>query len=654
MKTHPGKTRFALHLAGVLSIIAAPLLADQFHLRYEWGASPQGPFTRVPEESLRVHADGTATVALEQSRGFFRLGFEDGTAAGGGASVPIKPLSSVPPVLLEMLNRFVIAIAQGDSEESEDWAGAKFAPFVTPVTSVWNDTGEPDLVELKIIGPAESPNKTGLFAGIEGPCRSTDRGFILASLSRKSPPIVGYATDGPTQCETLLRNCQKKPIHCLRRFGPMFLAAEDADKNLIGNEGLYPAVYPDSAYEANSRAVSWKWDSASQNNPRLPDPPPRAVPETFSSYPELLEASRSSPWLNARRKQREALIEFDWLCMEGKAPTLEVKEGEEKSFLAGQTFTRFSLDDEEDTRGAVVRVGRAGEGVTVVGMVPGVLRLTLFPLSGDPHRYLIRVKPAGLQPRGGQSGPVTTSQVWEAGSKDQQPRYSQRADLHRWCDAVGCGPVMIAIQLAWAEHNQNVPSAYWHRAPGALLAARRISLREVNSPMTYSKGSPAGSMLYWYDYLHDACNVACWADGSGSTIPWDLGDALEDYVAYTCSALMPLQVANDVGGPLVSGGAQWENDAWGDDWDEAGVAVANAIKAGRPGGVYYMEHWHYCVAWRYRKNVTKLYLKGEVYHTWTERLFRVNTGWGDADRVWNAYDIDGCFLMNLHQLRELP
>ena len=47
-----------------------------------------------------------------------------------------------------------------------------------------------------------------------------------------------------------------------------------------------------------------------------------------------------------------------------------------------------------------------------------------------------------------------------------------------------------------------------------------------------------------------------------------------------------------------------------------------------------------------------------VINSWTQRLFRVNTGWGGRDekkdRVWNAYDIDGCYLLNLQQKRTLP
>jgi hypothetical protein len=404
------------------------------------------------------------------------------------------------------------------------------------------------------------------------------------------------------------------------------------------------------------KPVNHAWDSEVRENPPLPKAPPRAVPLDFNDYRELLAAYLSTPSLRMRREQREKLIEFDWLAMEGRAPALEVKVGSSKTFLTDESFASFSLDD-EDGRLAAVTLDGAAPGVTVQGLVAGAQRLTLYPASGDPHRYLIVVTPDGAQPRGGgESGVFTTSDVWETtNGNDGQPRFDQRSDLGIWCDAVGCGPTMIAMQIAWAEHNQNVPSAYWDRSPSSTLNSRRQSLRDINSPLEYIEDSPSGSMRHWYNYLHDACNVACWPhNGSGSAVPWDVGGAMGNYVDFACSPIMPLTLAADPGGSLVGGNWAWTNDGWGDDWDEGGVKVANAIKAGRPGGVYYMEHWHYCMAWRYRRTVTKIKVNGNVIQSWTQRLFRVNTGWGYSDRVWNAYDIDGAFVMNLWQKRQLP
>ena len=49
---------------------------------------------------------------------------------------------------------------------------------------------------------------------------------------------------------------------------------------------------------------------------------------------------------------------------------------------------------------------------------------------------------------------------------------------------------------------------------------------------------------------------------------------------------------------------------------------------------------HSCLVWSYRKTVTEIKLNGVVIKS------RVNTGWGGTDfkkdRVWNAYDINGC------------
>ncbi len=639
----------ALLIPGVLTSHAG-----QHRLRYEWSDSPGGPFAVIPRENMRVHADGTATIDSGEARKFFQVQFED-DVTGSGASVPVQPVTTLPRATVEMVQQLMAAVAGDGTAEGAAWAGARIAPFYTPVTSVWNENGEPDLAELKIEGTCDAA-PDGIFPNAEGARHSSDRGFILVSLSRKSPPVIGYATTGRTPCESLLANCQEKRVHRIRRFGPMFMAAEDEAGELLGNEGLLPVLYPDQAYEQALRPVNYSWDSEERKNPPLPEPPPRTEPLEFNSYRELLAARSIIPCIRIRQEQRAELIEFEWQAMEGTAPSLNVGVGEHKPFLEGEQFDAAVIDDEEG-RGALATVERAVPGVTITGIEPGAHRLTVYPVNGNPRRYMVVVNSGGAVPRGGgATGAFTTSKMWETtGGSDGQPRFDQRSDLNRWCAAVGCGPTMLAMQIAWAEHNQEVPSAYWHRNSGASLTARRLSLRQINSPLTYQEGSPAGSMLYWYDYLHDACNVACWPhNGSGSALPWDVGGALGNYVDFTCSLFMPLTVAGDAGGPLVGGNWQWTNDGWGDDWDDAGVRVANAIKAGRPAGVYYMEHWHYCMAWRYRKTVTQVKVNGNVISTGIARLFRVNTGWGNADRVWNAYDIDGCFLMNLWQKRELP
>lgn len=662
-----GKLSRALASAVILTtaLFFVPVAsAGQHSLRYEWSAAPGGPFTPVPPEMIRVNADGTATILTNEDdpRAFYRLQFATGGGGGAGIgeagpTVPVMPLSSLPPETVERLTRFIATIGEGDSPEAADWKNVSISPFVTPVVTLDNETGVPDLVEVKIIGKCdEEPGPGDIFLRGEGKRRSADRGFIMASLSRKLPPIVGYATDGTTPCEAVLSNCHHKPIACIRRFGPMFLAAEDADGNLLGHEGLFPIAYPEDAYKEYSRPIKYEWDSERGENPPMPEAPARFEPLQLENYRQLREVLRSSPRLSQRRKQREALIEFDWQVIDGTAPTLTVTAGQTKAFLETETFSSIGPMDEDEARIAEVSINPKLPGIIVRGMTPGACRVTVRPASGEePRRYMIVVRPPGVQPRGASdTGIFTSSSVWEAGSASDQPRYDQRSDLKIWCDAVGCGPCMLAMMVAWAEHNQNVPSIYWNRSPNISLATRKQSLRDVDSPMSYVEGSPSGSMRHLYQWFHGQCHVFCWCNGAGSTMPWDAGNALGNYVNYACSDLMPLFEGGDPGGRLVGGNWLWENDGWGDDWDEVGVKVANAIKAGRPGGVYYMEHWHYCVAWRYRKNVTQVKVNGQVIKSWTERLFRVNTGWGNQDRVWNAYDIDGCYLMNVWQKRTLP
>ncbi len=632
---------------------ATPLL-----LRYEWLPDLSQPFVPVPESAIKVHPDGTATVETGTPNAYFRVLIDDGTGAGGG-SAPVQPLSTVPPLLVETAREWIAAVAAEDSEEGRAWTGVELAPFVTLLTSAWNDSGVPDLAEIKLTADCPAPPQGSIFGAPEGEGFQRDRGFILVSLSRKNPPMVGYSTEGTTPSEDLLALCRGKTASCLRRFGPACLVAEDKSKNVLAQDGLVPVVFPDATYLAQAAPLDYAW-SSEDNNPRRPDaPPPGPGVLDFPTFNQWLAGYAASQFLADRREQRAELIEFDWLCLEGKAPELVVPEGGNEVFFDDEKFSRVTLEDEESERPATV-TALPGGGVAVDARIPGVWRLTLFPNDGTPRRYLLRVSKAGLRLPRDDNGPwVTTTQVWQTGPEAEQPRFSQRADLGRWCDAVGCGPVMLALMQTWSEHHQNVPSAYWERSISHPLADKRASLREVDSPLEFVAGVFDTRMVDWYDYWHEQCDVTCWDhNGAGSTLPWDITDALEGYVNYATSPLMPLQVAADGGGPLV--GASWRSviDSWGDDWDEAGVAVANAIKAGRPGGVYYMEHWHYAMAWRYRRTARTLYVGDTPYKTFIWRQFRVNTGWGKAagkkDRVWNAYDIDGCWLLNMWQKRQLP
>ena len=79
------------------------------------------------------------------------------------------------------------------------------------------------------------------------------------------------------------------------------------DGKLLANRGLLPAIYPDQAYRDRSAPVSRTWNSESASNPRMPDQPPAATPRTFANFGQLLDAYRTTPFLNERRRNTERL-----------------------------------------------------------------------------------------------------------------------------------------------------------------------------------------------------------------------------------------------------------------------------------------------------------------------------------------------------------
>ncbi len=642
----------ALMLAGF-----APLPAAQLHLRYEWAPDTNGPFAPIPAHLVQVQGDGSVAVATEGPRGFFRLRINEAGAGGTGGTVPVLPISVIPEPVLGFLRQFREAVGTDESGGGNSWRGASFAPFVTPIFSPENESDSPDMVEIKVLGNLPARQTSGIFPHLEEESSERECGFLLVSLSRALPPVVGYETSGRTPAEDLLIKCQGQPVHRLRRFGPSFLGAENADGELIANDGLLPVLFSDADYEALSRPVSLTHDSEATENPPLPRRPSRAVPLGFPSYRHLREAYRSSPWLAARRTQRARLTEFDWLSLEGRAPTLEVPAGGTTTVLGGQRVVAFRVDDEDSLN--LSRVLNRGDGLELFGLAPGSQRLTVRLENGLTERFNLLVRPPGPPP-GGDNGVFVERRAWAAGPHpadsseawESQPFFSQRADLERWCDPVGCGPVMLALMIAWEERFSNVPSAFWSRI-SVPLAARRASLREIDSPKTYLTGNGSMNMRQWYDDLHDSCDVIC-GFGSGATMPWSAGSALFGYFGLATGPLLPVSVALDEPSPLMGGSAHWEADIISDDWDESGIRTAGAIKNGRPGGVLYQEHWHYCLAWKYTRITTTVRANGQDLISWHKRFFTVNHGNGKTKRVWNAYDIDGCYLLRLSQKRLPP
>ena len=156
-----------LFLFAGLSVIS-PARATPHTLRYEWSPDLVTPFVPVPESMIQVHPDGTATVATGTPKAWFQLRIEDKEAGQGGGTVPVLPLSAVPPPVVETARDWLDAMGREVSEEGGRWRGARLAPFVTPFTSPWNDNGQPDMAEIKILADRPVLPAGNLFASPEG------------------------------------------------------------------------------------------------------------------------------------------------------------------------------------------------------------------------------------------------------------------------------------------------------------------------------------------------------------------------------------------------------------------------------------------------------------------------------------------------------
>jgi hypothetical protein len=264
--------------------VPAPAAPGVINLRYEWATSVNGPWTTVPPTSLHVHGDGSATAESGEAQRHFRLRIGDATTPdGGGATVPVMPLNAIPPTLLEHLKAFVVSVGEGADDGASDWKSVEFAPFATPVCSPWSANGRPDPVEIKVVGLPAPPRAGRIFPDGEGTALPHDRGFILASLTRDDVPMLEFSTQGRTPTEELLERSRGRAVKCIRRFGPMFIVAEDGDGNPLANLGLQPILLKDENYATLSAPLSWDWDSDRASNPPFPEDRRVSGPQPYTN-----------------------------------------------------------------------------------------------------------------------------------------------------------------------------------------------------------------------------------------------------------------------------------------------------------------------------------------------------------------------------------
>ena len=561
---------------GFLSLTTGPLRAVDtvVQLRYQWADSLSGPWTLVPPEAMALAADGSAKIVSDGSHKFFRLGINEGGAA---ASLPAVPFSSLSSTHQQLAQDHINAIrtSTGGEEETADWAGVTISPFAVPVFSPWNTSGQPDAMEIKLLAPRPAP-RTGVLTSPEYD-HGCDRGYLLIGVSDELPPVVEYTTDGPTRTEKLLSRCGGTPVSKIIRYAPSLIVAEDGNGHSLGSLGFHPVLRIDSEYRAHAGRISLSWDSENPQSIRSFDPQPD--PPHFATYEAFRMAFLTNDYLATRRSQRLALLEFDRLAAKGQAPTISLAVGQRETVLTDETFTEYLLDA-EDERVPVATITLPAKGATISAAVPGSWRLTLRRADGSALRQMLSISnPLARVPRGGASTPVLVSTTWRAGTKADQPRYDQSLEDSRWCPVVGCGPVAMQMLFSWWDRTKQVTSLYYSR--GGSGTAFINSLRAPDAPTVMPQLGTLESSYFRanYHWWHDACDVICNPVGnSGATPPENLGSAFEGYISIQASSIFGNSVG--AGGPLIGAEWHWEADVISDDWDESGIRLAEAIKAG--------------------------------------------------------------------------
>jgi hypothetical protein len=115
------------------------------------------------------------------------------------------------------------------------WTGVVFAPTARYLFDPGYKAGaEPACVELKLVSRAANQ----------------DRGYILLSITDDAPTVIEFAVEGSTKTDRALAEIPGILPAKFMRFGPTFIAMEDANGNLLGTWGSLP-ISPDEPAPAN-------------------------------------------------------------------------------------------------------------------------------------------------------------------------------------------------------------------------------------------------------------------------------------------------------------------------------------------------------------------------------------------------------------------
>lgn len=498
-------------------------------------------------------------------------------------------------------------------------------------------------------------------AGIPG----EDRGFVLLSLTPNDRPIVEFASEGPTDAETLLRRAQGASVRRLVRFSSSFMVAEGDGGRLLASIGTAPSI---PVGPAPSRGMTYfrSYDSETDTSVLPANPPPGLLPA--ANYAELRAAWSANPVVAATRRAQALRAAPAWRLVNGlRPPSLRVRVGETNRFALNEFFEMVALNiDADEVPVAAVRPIAGDTGFEVAGLMPGKQLVRAVNKAGLELHYSLTVTPgigaaapagfmaaSGDCPLGGEDCICYDVDRWVAGQgwNNDQPHYYQYED-NNWCDYTGCGPVALSMLAAWWDRH-GVPSAFYSLSLATIGQAHNFrfkfdSLATQDAPLDLGEDK----VFRNYDDFHELCNVTCEIiSGAGSTLPADLAGAWDD---YTWRIMKPLPSPQDEFGQRFVGGqsaASWNYPFT--DWEGGGTMVANGIKKGRPGvvGIGWWGNEHYVLAWAYKKYRRFEGCGDDKELEEVSRFFKCNMGWRTKRKWINAEDVWLGLTANLWQRR---
>jgi hypothetical protein len=618
-------------------------------LTYESSTSVNGPWTTVDPATVQISPTGAITVDTPVTAGtFFRMRI---AANGAETALPVVTLAQVPPEILDVARDHLTHVMATDSPTGEAFMDAEIAPFATPLMDTGKE-GAPTHYEFRLIRRIKTARTTAFRKFDSDETGITAAGYLICSANRNDLPVVEFSTEGESPVAHLLRKCNGVPPARVLRYGAGFWVAENARGELIANHGGEPFRLPDGISELTRQSFAGRADTETGQE----DHPPRLdlKPSGYRDYNEFKADYETNQVYKLLRDRRAAHARPYWDAIAGITPTVfNVAVGASITVLPTLSIDAVIVDLEDDER-APATVSRQRTGLKIDGNSVG--RMGFKTRVGETiSRYLIDVQArAGVtapkpEPK---ENPVAQSNGphWKisveayAGSWSDQMRWWQLKDPN-WCQAVGCGPLALAMLFGYWDH-QGVPSAFY------TTAADFNSLSGADAPQFLNSASKKAHIHPALDSLHDLCDVICdpFSD-SGATLPSDEIEGFFGYIYPVASKVGIGSIVYGQGNALVGYSYDWAYDFWGDDWDGSGTRVANGIKKSRPGVVGLGWLWHYVVAYGYIRKDYVVTINGSDYDLGLrQRFFKCNEGWGEDSAHWySAYDVFLGLSANLFQ-----